>query len=111
MREIDRRAQKEFGIPELLLMEHAGLAVAQEVRRVTGRQSIGRGRVVVLSGGGANGGDGFVAARHLHNWGYPVEVVLLADSKRIRGASFDNLRILQRRGVSVDRAGSLERWK
>ena len=110
MREIDRRAREEFGIPERILMEHAGTAVAREVKKMAGLESRRRGQVIILSGGGSNGGDGFVAARHLHNWGYPVEVVLLADRKRVRGASSDNLEILQRLGVVIHQAGTLRGW-
>ena len=72
MREIDRRAREEFGIPELLLMEHAGAAAARAAARLRGRKK--SGKILVLAGGGANGGDGFVAARHLDNWGFPVSV-------------------------------------
>jgi NAD(P)H-hydrate epimerase len=69
---IDLRAQTEFGIPTDVLMENAGRAVAQEVLRRT------TGPVVVVCGKGNNGGDGFVAARHLVEGGRPVTVHLLA---------------------------------
>jgi hydroxyethylthiazole kinase-like uncharacterized protein yjeF len=68
----------DAGVPGLLLMERAGLAVA--------RAAVGlvrtRGRIVALCGPGGNGGDGFVAARYLKNWGYPVSVYLLGDALR-----------------------------
>src|SRR5215831_18255307 len=62
------------------LMEAAGEAVAREVRR-----RWRRGQVVVLCGPGNNGGDGFVAARHLREAGWPVRVALLGDRSRLRG--------------------------
>lgn len=71
MKAIDRRASREFGIPSMLLMENAGRAVAEEVVRYRPR------RALVVCGGGNNGGDGFVAARHLTNRGVRCAVVYL----------------------------------
>ena len=63
MRVIDRRAFEEFGIPSVLLMENAGRRVAEEV--LAGRGNPAEERIVIVCGRGNNGGDGFVAARHL----------------------------------------------
>ncbi|MFI5198896.1 MAG: NAD(P)H-hydrate epimerase [Candidatus Limnocylindrales bacterium] len=74
----DRRAQ-QLGVPGTRLMEHAGTAVAAAVRAVALDQGrLGRGPILVLCGPGNNGGDGFVAARHLAHLGLPVIVVLVA---------------------------------
>lgn len=74
------RAAMAAGVPGLALMEAAGLAVALEVRR-----RLPRGRVAVLCGPGNNGGDGFVAARHLERAGWPVRLALLGDRDRLKG--------------------------
>lgn len=87
MRELERRAA-ERGIPSPVLMEHAGLAVALEVKRWLGGAA-GR-QVIVLVGPGNNGGDGLVAARHLHDWGARVHVCLC--SEREGDANYDIVR-------------------
>ena len=79
MAEIDQKAV-EFGIPRLLLMENAGGAVA----RVTMEKFNRKSKVVIFAGTGNNGGDGFVAARHLANGGAKVRVFLIGDPEDIR---------------------------
>lgn len=77
MRALDMNAQY-FGISESQLMENAGKAVADEIhKRIKG------GRCVVFCGCGKNGGDGFVAARHLSSLGFQVTVVLVGKEKEI----------------------------
>ena len=110
MREIDRRAREEFGIPELLLMEHAGAAAARAAARLCGRKKK-PGDILVLAGSGANGGDGFVAARHLDNWGFPVSVALLAKEAKVRGASRVNLEILRRLEIPIFEISSAAWWR
>ncbi len=60
------------GIPGIALMQRAGWAVARAARR------FGPGHVLVLCGPGNNGGDGYVAARLLADWGWPVRLAALA---------------------------------
>ncbi len=82
----DLRAQA-FGVPGERLMEHAGTAVAAAAMALadaTGRR--GRGPVLVLCGPGNNGGDGFVASRHLAQRGIDVIAALVAPAARPRTA-------------------------
>ena len=73
VRQLDRRAIDEYGIPALVLMENAGRGVADVL------VSLGHpGPVVICCGKGNNGGDGLVAARHLVNRGWAVKVFLFA---------------------------------
>jgi NAD(P)H-hydrate epimerase len=92
MREIDRATSERFGVPSLTLMENAGTAVADFVlRRYLGVESVG-----IICGKGNNGGDGFVAARKLHQAGMQVSILLLADPAELRGdaaAMFKRLEI------------------
>ena len=80
MREIDRFAIKEIGIPGIVLMEHAGGAVAREVEK-----RWPNARVVILAGHGNNGGDGFVVSRHLLNKGYEVSTWLIGKKEKMTG--------------------------
>jgi NAD(P)H-hydrate epimerase len=79
MQALDAQAIGGLGIPRLILMEHAGIAVARAV--VSGGKS---GPVVVCCGRGYNGGDGLAATRHLLNRGYAVQVVLTAALESLR---------------------------
>src|ERR1700692_2099635 len=81
MRAIDHATSERFGVPSLTLMENAGSAVAEHVL-ANYREAQ---RIVVFCGKGNNGGDGFVAARRLHEAGKKVQVILLADRVDLRG--------------------------
>ncbi len=67
-------------IPSERLMEAAGTAVARAIQDRFLAQP-----VAVLCGPGNNGGDGFVAARHLAEAGWPVRVALLGDTESLKG--------------------------
>ena len=69
-----------FGVSRLQLMENAGRSVAEEI---SSRFKPEETRVVLFCGTGGNGGDGFVAARHLSCSGFEVEVVLAGRSEDI----------------------------
>lgn len=82
MAAFDRRCIEDRGVPGLLLMEHAGRLTA----RVAGElRPEGPGVAVVLCGGGNNGGDGYVAARHLAAAGWQVRLVALRDPETLTG--------------------------
>jgi len=88
MREIDRRTQEEFGIPADILMENAGRAVSQTAIEMLSEKQ--EKKVTVVCGRGNNGGDGFVAARHLMNNGIDVSIFLVADVRELRGEAKAN---------------------
>jgi NAD(P)H-hydrate epimerase len=96
MQRLDQTTIRDIGIPGLVLMENAGLKVVEAVvdilRDVRGKT------VTVFAGKGNNGGDGFVAARHLLNMGVDVRVLLFGDPKEIKGDAKTNLDILTAMG-------------
>src|SRR5262249_6027018 len=97
VRELDRRAIEEFGLPGVVLMENAGRGAAEVLLRLGAR-----GPVVVCCGKGNNGGDGFVIARHLDNHGVPVRVLLFADPAGLTGDAAVNHRVLAKTPVPLD---------
>lgn len=70
MRAWDETVITAYGVPERVLMESAGRALAAVVQRL-----YPAGRVVAVTGSGNNGGDALVAARTLWMWGRQVDVV------------------------------------
>src|SRR5512134_892474 len=86
MRALDRHTIETLGVPGELLMESAGRAVAEAALAARGPA----GAVVVVAGSGSNGGDGLVAARHLHQAGVPVRVRLVAEAGALRGDAAAN---------------------
>jgi len=100
MREVDRLTTERHGISRLQLMESAGRKIAHAVLRfVHGRKS---SRVCVLCGKGNNGGDGFVAARHLVHEHVPARVLLFARSEDLRGEAAANLARWREAGHAID---------
>ena len=93
MLELERRSA-DIGLPPEVLMENAGLAVANQAREFLGNVT-GRS-ILVLVGPGNNGGDGLVAARHLHDWGAKVHLFLI---KR-KTQSDKNFSLNMERGIS-----------
>ncbi|NJS40590.1 MAG: NAD(P)H-hydrate dehydratase [Rhodobacteraceae bacterium] len=79
VRAVDRIAIGECGIPGIVLMENAGRNAAEVI---CGHLDPA-GRVLVFCGTGNNGGDGFVVARLLKEWGWEVEVFLYGDPERL----------------------------
>jgi NAD(P)H-hydrate epimerase len=90
VREVDRRAIEEFGVPGVVLMENAGRGAAEVLL------PLGAGRsVAICCGKGNNGGDGFVIARHLDNRGVPVRVLVFARPEDLTGDAEVNFRIIE----------------
>jgi NAD(P)H-hydrate epimerase len=108
VRDVDRRAADQLGMPGIVLMENAGRGVAELLERLGIN-----GRVVVCAGRGNNGGDGFVIARHLENRGFDVRVLLFADSQKLEGDAATNFHILRKAGTPVfeyHTATKLDTW-
>lgn len=75
-------------------MENAGVAVAEEVRKILG--AVSEKAILILIGPGNNGGDGLVAARHLQDWGAKVTLFLFSE----RPPDDPNLKLAQERSIN-----------
>jgi NAD(P)H-hydrate epimerase len=107
VRELDRRAALEFGVPSLLLMENAGRAAAFEAERLLAGCTEA---AVILVGPGNNGGDGLVVARTLANRGFSLRVLYAGQPERLATAGADfrtHLELWRRQGGAVEPAREL----
>lgn len=97
LRDLDRRAVSEWGIPIRTLMENAGRAVADESLKFLSESGMAQPwKILILCGSGNNGGDGLVAARLLHQKGISVQTLLLKPAERFKNEPLDNFEELRR---------------
>ncbi|HEX9020196.1 MAG TPA: NAD(P)H-hydrate dehydratase [Nitrospirota bacterium] len=99
IKNIDRRAIKDFGIPGPVLMENAATAVMAEMEKFF--DGLGGVRVGIICGKGNNGGDGLALARKLRIRGVAVRVALLAPFAAVTGEARVNLSILRKTDVEI----------
>jgi NAD(P)H-hydrate epimerase len=92
VREVDRRAIEQYHVPGIVLMENAARGAADLAWDMVDRTPAAV--VQILCGGGNNGGDGLAIARHLHNRGCNVKIVLATDPARYRGDALINYQIV-----------------
>jgi NAD(P)H-hydrate epimerase len=109
MREVDRLTTDRYGIPSLTLMENAGRSVAEFIR--SRFPYLERRRIVVLCGKGNNGGDGFVAARHLRETGATPVVYLFAAPEELHGDASTNLKRWQQSSGELHVIRSAGEWE
>ena len=98
MKLIDEKAINDYGIPGVVLMENAGLAVVDVIKgHFSG--GLAQKRVLVFAGKGNNGGDGFVVARHLFNAGCDVKIFLLCKPEELKGDALTNWNIIRKMNI------------
>lgn len=96
IRALDQAAIHRYKVPGIVLMENAARNIAEEILRMaTGDPGVRR--ILLCCGVGNNGGDGFAVARHLHNAGLDVSLLLAfepgSDSGRMSEETRTNLEI------------------
>ena len=94
---IDRYTIEEVGVPQLVLMERASLAVAEEVRDQIGDRE--KEKILVVAESGNNGGDGIAAARILKQRGYRAEVCAINGISRQTEAYQKQVELAEKAGV------------
>lgn len=109
MRIVENVAINKLGIPSICLMENAGKEVAMITRKHL--DMLKNGKVIIIAGKGNNGGDGYVAARFLFNWGIDVKVFLTANPALITQDARRNLDIILNMGIYVAEISQREHLK
>ena len=102
VRDVDRRAIEEYGLPGIVLMENAGRGCAE---------LIDGGPVVICCGKGNNGGDGYVIARHLENRGIAVEILSVCPIAELKGDARINADVAVKAGLQVTVASEPRDWE
>jgi len=99
VRDVDRRAIEEYGLPGIVLMENAG---RNTVDLLDNRGDVlTHVPVVIVCGKGNNAGDGFVIARHLVNRAFDVEVLLAAPANSFTGDAAIMYRVIEAAGTPI----------
>ena len=106
MVEVDRLMIEEYQIELIQMMENAGRNLAELARRDLGGLVVGKS-IALLCGAGNNGGGGLVAARHLHNWGANVSLILAFDPSRLKEIPAHQWRILMQMGLDSNKEPEL----
>ena len=92
-RAADKRAMEFFGIPSILLMENAAIAVVQQIKEYS--------VFAIVCGTGSNGGDGLAIARHLCIIGKDVRVYIIGDPRKGSEDFKKNLKIMSKLAPEV----------
>ncbi len=99
MQKIDQWAIESLGIPGIVLMENAGRGCIEVLKYYFHLDE--NLRVLIISGKGNNGGDGFVIARHLNNHSVQVKVVLLGKGDALKKDSLTNYQIAKKSKIPI----------
>ena len=102
MQAIDQKAIQEYGIPSILLMENAGRGIAGLISLEAIQQKREMANVLFFCGKGNNGGDGLVAARHLKNNGFKINILLFCDPKSLKNDPAVNYKIAEKMKIPIE---------
>lgn len=100
MRKIDRDAESLYGIPKIILMENAGIKLYRHIIEKCGDEK----RVCIICGKGNNGGDCYVAARHLYSQNHNITIFSTAEEQDLKGDALVNYRIAKNMGIDIKSA-------
>jgi NAD(P)H-hydrate repair Nnr-like enzyme with NAD(P)H-hydrate epimerase domain len=110
MRQLDALTIADYGIPGEELMERAGHGVALMADDLARSAGFTSAPARLVAGRGNNGGDVYVAARHLHGMGYRVEVWLAGERRRVGGDAAKQLERLRSAGIAVEEVSTPQDW-
>jgi NAD(P)H-hydrate epimerase len=104
VREVDRLAIEELGIPGVVLMENAGRNATDAIQRYMVKRGKKLDSALIFCGGGNNGGDGYVIARHLHNQGVQVRILTTKPIDQLTGDAAINATICRNMNLDIQPA-------
>ena len=112
MQAIDREAIERIGVPRLVLMDHAGRAIAQAAAALMKSKPAAwpSRSILICCGTGFNGGDGLSAGRHLESMGYAIKVALLGRWDHLRDEPATYANILRHLDVPIIEIESPASW-
>ena len=99
MREIDRWAIEDMGVPGIVLMENAGTTIVKRLTEII--PDLSSKKIIIFCGIGNNGGDGFVIARHLDQLGSNVTVLLAGLINELKGDAKTNALSAKNLGIAI----------
>ena len=94
VRNVDRVAINDYGMPGILLMENAGRVAAEIIHQFSPP-----GLIEILCGGGNNAGDGYVIARHLQIFGRDIQLTCVVPLRKLQGDAQTNALTAQQAGI------------
>lgn len=104
VRAVDRLAIHELGIPGIVLMENAGRNATEAIQRYMKQRGATLESALIFCGGGNNGGDGYVIARHLHNHGIQVHILTTKPIDQLTGDAAINAIICRKMNLDIQPA-------
>jgi len=108
MREVDRLMIEKYGILLPQMMENAGNNLARLAQQRFLKTTKDK-KILIVVGRGGNGGGALVSARHMKNWGYDVEIVLLKPEKTYTEVTQHQLNIVLKMGINVKDFNSIDK--
>ncbi|MBU0469040.1 MAG: NAD(P)H-hydrate epimerase [Candidatus Omnitrophica bacterium] len=99
IQKIDDIAINKYGIASVVLMENAGRAVSQEVKRMLPKNK--KAKAIIICGSGNNAGDGFVVARHLNEMNVDVKVFMLGRASNLKNDAKINYEIVKKLKIPI----------
>ena len=109
MRNIDKLAINDFGVPEIVLMENASREIARGVEDML--SGLKGKRICILAGTGNNGGDALAAARHLANAGSKVKIFILGKQEKLTPSAKINYDIVTNMEIELHFLSTQKDWE
>lgn len=111
MQSADQYTSEKLGLPSIVLMERAALAVADEIcRRFAAVKERKQTKVCIACGSGNNGGDGFALGRILNERGFSVHFFMVKEEQRMSEANGMQRKILENLGLAVSTGQPIDEY-